>query len=321
VLSGFSPQMEMASCDEAFLDVSPGAHVPVDPDRMADDVRRAVRDGVGLPCSVGAAPNKLLAKLASDMKKPDGITVIRPADVPGLMADLPVDRLCGIGRKTRDHLLRMGIRTCGELGAVPDQTLYARFGVWGQRLGRMGRGEDDAPVAYSDKDEDPKSVGHATTFPEDTRDPALVKSYLLMLCEKVGRRLRRRGLKGRVVSLTVRTADFAFQSRQAAAREATDGDVEIYRRAERIFDEMAPSMAMRLVGVTVSDLSRDDGQGFLLGDDDRRRRLAKTVDALNVKFGRMTVRHAAVDLARRKGVFRPSIPPTLSGAEDDESPG
>ncbi|HNF60063.1 MAG TPA: DNA polymerase IV, partial [Elusimicrobiota bacterium] len=210
VLERFTEKVEMTSCDEAFLDVTE-ARRPPDWDRARDTaarLQREVAEELSLPCSIGVAPNKLLAKLASEMKKPRGLTVIRPPEVEALLADLPVDALCGIGPRMKKNLAALGVRTCGQLGAMDFETLYPRFGVWGHWLKRMGRGEDDAPVARVDAVDTVKSVGHATTFPANTRDPEVLRAYVMYLSEKVAARLRRYGLAGREVALTVRDADF-----------------------------------------------------------------------------------------------------------------
>jgi len=275
-------------------------------------VHDRLREDPGLPCSVGVAPNKLLAKLASEMQKPDGFVVISPEEVDGTLKEMPVERLCGVGDRFRENLKGMGIRTCGELAAADFESLYARFGVWGYWLKRMGQGKDESPVSRTDDPDTVKSVGHATTFSRNTRDFSEVRSYLLMLCEKVGFRLRKQGLMGRVVTVTLRYSDYRFRSKQASLREYTDDDIVIYSQGRRIMESLGPfPKAVRLVGVTVSELARDGGQGFLVEMYEKRRQMARAMDRLNGRYGKLTVRHASVDISRKIGFFEPPIPPTI----------
>ncbi len=314
ILEKFSHKVEMGSCDEAFLDITE-ARVPVDWDGARDTARelqKAVQRELGLPCSVGVAPNKLLAKLASEMKKPQGLTLIRPGDVAALLKDLPVERLCGIGPQLTRSLGELGVLACGELAAMPFETLYTRFGVWGHWLKLMGQGRDDSPVARVDAPETVKSVGHATTFPKNTRDPELLKAYILLLCEKVGARLRRHGLAGREVSLAVRGADFQTRVRHRALGEAVFTDESIYATAKGLLGLWLPlAQPVRLVGVTVGRVGPLRGQRSLFDEMERPRRLAETMDRLNARFGKGAIVRARTALARKSGVLDPPVPPAL----------
>jgi DNA polymerase-4 len=307
-LTVFSPHVEMTSCDEAYVDVTDSGWAGAE--SLAHAVQSRLAETPGLPCSVGVAPNKLLAKLASEMKKPRGVTVVRPETVADLMARTPVEALCGIGGRMKRHLNALGIETCGQLGAAPFETLYTRFGVTGHWLKRMGQGLDDSPVQRLDADQAAKSMGHATTFPADISDPELVKGYLLHLCEKVGARLRKAGRAGREVSFTLRDARFFTVSRRLTLGEPVAEDEAVYGAALRIFTSFLPlRRAVRLVGVTVSGLEPRGGTPSLWPELERGRRAAEIQDRLNARYGPGTLTRARTLLARRRGLLAPPIPP------------
>ena len=189
----FTPLVEMFSIDEAFLDVTGCEALFGDPVRIAIKIKERTWREMGLTCSIGIGPNKLLAKLGSDMQKPDGLVLITPEDVKNALEDLHVKEICGIGPNLTQHLAGMGIRTCGELGQAPLRQLVARFGIIGERLRNMGLGIDNDPVVplHEQEEEEAKSIGHSMTLDNDCSDSSMIERHMLQLCEKVGRRLRR----------------------------------------------------------------------------------------------------------------------------------
>jgi DNA polymerase-4 len=172
---------EVFSIDEAFLDVSGSIRLFGSADRIAYLLKAQIRHHFGITCSIGIAPNKLLAKLASEMEKPDGLTIIRPGEVSPVLERMPVKELCGIGSKTARQLALYGIRTCGELGRFPVDILRKRFGIIGERLHRMGRGVDDSPVIPAEEANEVKSVGHSMTLERDIEDRKEILKFLLQL--------------------------------------------------------------------------------------------------------------------------------------------
>ncbi|MCK5236594.1 MAG: DNA polymerase IV, partial [Deltaproteobacteria bacterium] len=203
ILKRTTPLVEPCSIDEGFIDVT-GQHSMGSKRDIADYIRGAVEDEIGITCSVGVAPNKLLAKLASGMQKPNGVTIIESSDIKDVIESLPVKKLCGIGSRMETHLKAMGVRTCGELGNFPVSALRRRFGITGERLSLMGQGIDVLPVVPISKDDAVKSIGHSRTLPKDVRDPEAIRRYLLKLTEMVCRRARRYELMGSTIAVTIR---------------------------------------------------------------------------------------------------------------------
>lgn len=291
IWQAFTPLVELFSIDEAFLDVTGCGRLFGDPVRIAVLIKERIWEEMGLTCSIGIGPNKLLAKLGSDMQKPDGLVVIDPVDVAPVLEDLPVQDLCGIGPSLGRSLSAMGIHTCGELGRAPLRQLTARFGVLGERLAAMGRGADHEAVArYHDQaDGESKSMGHSMTLDEDCRDSAALERHILHLSEKVGRRLRRGLYAGRTVTLTLRYPDFKTVSRQRKLRHAVNRGLDIYRAAAGILRECASLPPVRLVGVSVSGLERNVVQMPLFDSERRQGSLAEAMDEINDRYGSFTV--------------------------------
>ena len=242
---------------------------------------------------IGIAPNKLLAKLASDRHKPNGLFRIRPGEVDSILKDLPAEELCGIGSRLKIHLNRMGIFTAGELGRFSEALLYERFGVMGLVLKRMGQGVDHSPVLPMDHFEEAKSIGHSYTLPQATRNREEAFRYLLWLAEKAGRRLRRRGLEGRTVHAVVRFSDFETISRQRNLPLYVNDGKAIFEYGREVFREIdRPPQPIRLLGVSVSSLRPAGREGWLFEEFKSRGRLLQALDAINDKYGEFTLRPA-----------------------------
>lgn len=309
----FSPLVELFSIDEAFLDVTGCDELLGDPVRIAILIKERIWNETGLTCSIGIGPNKLLAKLGSDMQKPDGLVLITPEDAADVLEDLPVKEICGIGPNLTRHLAAMGIRTCGELGRAPLKQLAARFGIVGERLRDMGLGIDDDPVmeqALQDEEES-KSMGHSMTLDEDCSDTTMIERHILQLSEKVGRRLRRGSYSGRTVSLTLRYADFHTFSKQRRLRHAVNHGLDIHAAAVRLLHEIKPGQAVRLVGVSMSGLERNMEQVPLFEEERRRKFIAEAMDDINDRHGEFTVTWGT--LARRNNherIISPAWRPT-----------
>ncbi len=313
VLESFTDVVEMNSCDEAFLDVTGSLKCfGTDGFGIAALVQQKVSRQIGLPCSVGVAPNKVLAKMASEVKKPNGITVVLPENVPAFLSEMPVEKVSGIGRKIKEKLNDLGIKTCAELGRSEIGFLEHHFGVWAYWLKKVGLGRDMDPVKKNSDADFEKSMGHSTTFPRDTTDPEILKSYLLRLSEKVAFRLRRRGLEGRIVSLVIRYKDFTTFSHEHRFFDPMNDGFEIFSAALKIMEKTVLEQSVRLIGVSVSGMVPTQWQEFLFEAMGRRRRVNGVTDEINKKFGRFTVKPASLLFAEKHGLLEPPIPPFIS---------
>ena len=292
----YTPILEIFSIDEAFMDVSETLKTYPAAIRASHEIKRAIKREVGewLTCSVGIAPNKLIAKLASDLKKPDGLVVVTKKNIPKLLRYIKLDDLCGIGKRMKKNLLSIGIDTVEKLGAAPLNMLVKKFGKTGYVLHHMGNGEDESPVAPYYEIPEPKSMGHSYTLPADTDDPEVIHSTLLRLCEQVGRRMRAESFMGKVVHAYLRTGGFEGMGRQKALRHHIDDGYEIYKTAREIIDSFHYSGPVRLLGVSVSKLVNGIYEMSFLPEDKQKEALLNTLDDINNRYGEFTVGRASL---------------------------
>jgi DNA polymerase-4 len=295
IFRDYTPIVETFSIDESWLDVTHSLSLFDTPERIAHLIKARIKHNFGITCSVGIAPNKLLAKLASDMQKPDGLTVIRPEEISKVLEHMPIKELCGIGKKMQRHLNMMNIQTCGELGRCDEARLTRKFGITGQRLKEMGRGVDISPVIPYGQEDAVKSVGHSSTLERDIDDPQEIRRFLLQLSEMVGSRARRYGVSGKTVHLYVRYADF-FSSwgKQTTVRNYINLSDEIYRAALGILDTVELEQPVRLLGVTLSNLKHQAEQLPLFEDERKKLFATQAMDSINDRFGRMSVTYGTL---------------------------
>jgi DNA polymerase-4 len=294
IMRDFTPLVEVFSIDEAFLDVTSSLSLFGSAERIAHLIKARIKHQFGLTCSVGIAPNKLLAKLASEMKKPDGLTVILPERVGAILETMPIRELCGIGRQTEHVLTLYGIRTCGDLGRFPVHILTKRFGVVGEKLHRMGLGIDDAPVVPAEAAPDVKSVGHSMTLERDIERRDEILSFLLQLAEMVGRRARKHAVTGKTVTLTIRYADFTTFSVQATERDYTNQSDTIFRAAVRLLDGIVLSQPVRLLGVRLTNLRHHTEQLPLFAEERKKALTTAAMDLVNDRFGSFTLTYGSL---------------------------
>ena len=219
IFERFTPLVEPLSLDEAFLDVTGSENLFGPAVEIGRQIKQAIRKELRLVASVGVAPNKFLAKIASDLKKPDALVVVEPDKVQEFLDPLPVERLWGVGKQSSKVFERLGIRTIGQLRQCPLDMLQARFGSSGEHLWNLAHGRDDRPVV---PEREAKSISNETTFEHDIADMDVLRAWLVDLIEQVGCRLRRHGLRGRTVHLKVRFADFSLITRSQTLPEPTD---------------------------------------------------------------------------------------------------
>ncbi len=294
MFAAITPRVEPLSLDEAFLDVSGARLTHGSPRRIAETIRAQVFDEQGITCSVGVAPTKFVAKLASTQCKPDGLLVI-PADrVISFLHPMPVGALWGVGERTEEQLHRLGLRTVGDIAHTPRATLVRALGqAAGAHLAELAWGRDVREVVPRERD---RSIGAEETFARDVDDPEVVLAELLRLSEKVGARMRRAGYSGATVSIKVRFADFSTITRSRTRRVPTDVSREIFHEARALYLGLRLDRArIRLVGVRVEgvlDTDRVETQ-LVLGAPERGWREAEeAVDRLADRFGRGSVRPA-----------------------------
>ncbi|MHB8577343.1 MAG: DNA polymerase IV [Dehalococcoidia bacterium] len=247
---GLTELVEPLSLDEAFLDISDSCATWDESVDLATQLKRDVRAGTGLTLSVGIATSKSVAKIASDLRKPDGLVAVPPGQERTFLASLPVGRLWGVGPKGEERLARLGVQTIGQLADLDASTLTQPFGHWGEQLLSLARGIDDRPVTI---DRERKSVGRETTFAMDIRARSDLDRCLDGLCAEVALRLERRSLRGKTVTLKVRRADFSTCTRQATLPVLVHVGSDIRRIAARLLDaELRSGDRVRLLGVSVS---------------------------------------------------------------------
>jgi DNA polymerase-4 len=312
----FTPVVEVFSIDESFLDITGTERLFGTPPQLAEKLKKRIKEETGLTCSVGIASTKLLAKLASDMRKPDGLFWLKDEEVSRFLEDLPISEICGIGPKLTFYLNKLGIRTCGELSHYPVELLEDKFGKIGIYLHRMALGLDEGPVLLTESGiredgEKVKSVGHSITLPEDTHNREVAKNYLLSLSEQVARRLRRKHYKGKTVSLVIRFPDFSHFSQQKTIKELIDDAREIYQTALYLLEQVnVETSGVRLVGVSVSNLIKGVGQLSLFRKEWREQMLMEAMDEVNDRYGEFTLTWGRLlDKVKKTNILSPAWRP------------
>ena len=293
ILERFSPSIQPVSIDEAYLDVTGSTQLFGPPVEIAKQIRRLVYEETQLTCSVGVAPNKFLAKLASDMDKPDGLTHIPHDRVQGIIDPLPVTKLAGVGPSAERSLARLGVRTIRDLRGIPLETLRARMGEQGQHLHNLARGIDDRPVRI---DREAKSISHEHTFPADLDNPDEVRAIIARQAQDVAMRLRKHNRFARTVSIKVRYGNFETITRAHTLDSQTDETRAIHNAARELFDTWARSFRpVRLIGVGLSQLTDAPAAPGLFDttDHEKDRAVDRLSDTIADKFGKDAITRAS----------------------------
>jgi DNA polymerase-4 len=301
IFERFTPVIEPLSLDEAFLDVAGSERLFGDAERIARAIKTAIGLELGLVASVGVAPNKFIAKIASDVNKPDGFVVVPPSHVQAFLDPLPVSRLWGAGRTTQAALERLGIRTIAQLRRQPSALLADRFGKLGLHLWELAHGRDPRPVV---RDRQAKSISNETTFSLDIADAEVVETWLTQLTEQVAWRLRRASLFARTIQLKVRFADFNTITRSSTLAQPTQSTDALWQGIRQLWRTRVPRQRgpVRLVGVGVSALDDHAScQGELFDESTaQQERIDTLTDSINARFGSRTV-------ARGRGLSRTKL--------------
>ncbi|HKL44635.1 MAG TPA: DNA polymerase IV [Roseovarius sp.] len=291
LMEELTPMVEPLSLDEAFMDLSGTARLHgASPAVMLARLVKRMRDELGVTGSIGLSYNKFLAKVASDLDKPNGFSVIGEAETDAFLRDRPVSLIWGVGDATRTALESAGIRTFADLLRWDRRDLSARFGATGERLWHLARGQDARRIAANAP---VKSISNETTFPEDTGDCDILDGHLWRLSEKVSDRAKARALAGRVVTLKLKRADHALLTRRVALRDATQMADMIYRSVRALLDQVESQAPYRLIGVGLSELVNEAGadlSGDLLDPEASRRGQAeRATDRIRARFGAQAI--------------------------------
>ncbi len=307
ILGGISPLMEIISVDEATIDITGTEAIHGPEDELAKRVKSAIVERTSLTCSVGIAPNKFLAKIASDMNKPDGLTIIHEEDVPAFLQTLPLRKVPGIGEKTLGVFREFGVSVASDVLRYPVSYWTRRLGKTGVKLYEKARGIDRSPVVpYSE----PKSCSAEDTFPEDIDEPAEMDRWILSQAETVGRELRKDGFCGKTVTLKVKFSDFKVITRSCTLPKPTSSTQTIFDTAVKLLRGINLSKPVRLTGVGMANLSRGMTQGVLFPDfaAARQQKIDEALDAIHEKFGKESIRRGRMFSARRGHRDDRSIP-------------
>jgi len=289
ILRRFTPLVQPISIDEAFLDVTASRALFGDGETIARRIKQSIRDEVGLTASVGVAGTKLVAKIASDLRKPDGLVVVPPGDEAAFLAPLPISRLWGVGEKTAAALREFGVQTIGDLASLPPEAMSRRFGKHGASLVERAAGIDPDPVAGG---EPAKSIGHEHTFDVDTSSREVIERTLLGMADGVAGRLRSAGLKAGTVTLKLRDTSFTTITRQVGLEVPSDLTEPIYEAALGLLRRELRGQRIRLVGVTASNFRERDQLAMFGVEDPRRHQTAEALDRIRRKYGERAVTRA-----------------------------
>lgn len=289
VLKDFSPLVEAASIDEAYVDLT-GLERVFDMEAVAlvRVIHKKVYEVSGLTCSVGLAPVKFLAKIASDMRKPNGVSVLLPKDIPAFLQALPVQKIPGVGKRTLEILRGLGIATAGDVMRFPEEFWQRKLGKFGGDLYQRAQGIDNRPVVA---EYERKSESAENTFAENTKDMRVLTDWLLQQSERVGRSLRKQKLAGRTITLKVKFEDFTQVTRSKTLRDTTNSTMRIYEVACGLLRELNPQKMIRLIGVGVSQFGQFEQQLSLFDiereprDEQHDKSLDETLDTLRDRFG------------------------------------
>jgi DNA polymerase-4 len=297
ILREFSPLVEPVSIDEAFLDLAGTERLHGAPVEMAQAIKRAIRAAVHLTSSVGVAPNRFLAKIASDVNKPDGLTVIAADQVQAFIDQLPIGKVSGVGPKTQAKLAAMGVRYLGAIRKFEAQVLLAAFGAYGMRLMELAQGIDPTPVTPFTPG---KSVSSECTLAEDTREMAALTRCLLAQAEEVAAGLRQEGVKARTVVLKLKLADFKLLTRRTTFAPPTQSSQAIYHHAVALLENHCIVQKIRLIGLGATGFVRAEApvQQELFGRETKPRqgweKVDRTLETIKSKFGQDVIKRGTL---------------------------
>ncbi|HBQ12673.1 MAG TPA: DNA polymerase IV [Myxococcales bacterium] len=315
VFRRFTPLVEGLSVDEAFLDVTGSRSLFGDGATIAARIRKEILAETDLTASAGVAPNKFVAKIASDQDKPDGLTVVRDGEVFAFLEPLPIERMWGVGPKAAERLRHLGYDTLGDLARADEATLERHLGSWGREVKRLAQGLDDREV---EPDREAKSVGAEETYDEDLTSRAEIEKTLLRHASRIARRLLEGGISAGRVTVKIKYADFTLKTRQLRLSEPVDDAGSLYAAARSLLDRFPlAGRAVRLTGVSAGDLREGPPPRTLFSDEgkDKRRAVESAMAKLRARFGE-DVSLTRADLLDAPGRTDPGIPRRMKPPED-----
>lgn len=311
----FTPLVEGLSVDEAFLDVSASRRLFGEVEAIAARIREAIRRETGLTASAGVAPSKFVAKIASDLRKPDALVVVREEDVARFLEPLPIERMWGVGPKASARLRAMGYDTLGDLARADERALERALGAWGREVARLARGDDPREV---EPDRDAKSIGAEETYDEDLTGRVEIERTLLAHAVRVAARLHEAGVYAKRVTVKLKYADFTLKTRQRELPEPVADATSLFEAARELLDRFpVVGRRVRLTGLSASELSDGARQGALFTDPtkERRRAVETAVAELRERFGaRGVTRAELLDMPTRDE--RSALPRRLPPPKD-----
>jgi DNA polymerase-4 len=293
ILGRFTPDVEPISIDEAFLDITGSHHLVGSPEETCRRIKATIKQETGLTASIGMAPNKMTAKVASDLEKPDGLVIVTRENLLDFLSPLPVQKLWGVGKKTLEALGSMGIRTVGDLAARDLTEMADSLGKSGVHVWNLANGIDPRNV---ERGESAKSIGHEHTFSEDENNWEKIEDTLMWLSEKISRRMRKHGYRGRTVSVKIRLADFSTFTRAVTLVRPTNFVEDLYRHAlAKVRGFSRGRQAIRLLGIHVSNLEQEAAQLDLFQPEKesggKREKLHEAVDTIKDRYGEDAIKH------------------------------
>jgi DNA polymerase-4 len=298
IFERFTPLIEPLSLDEAFLDVTQSEKLFGPAQAIGRQIKQAIQSELNLVVSIGIAPNKFIAKIASDIDKPDGFVYVAPNQIQAFLDPLPVKRIWGVGKTTEQHLQQLGIYTVRDLRLQSRETLVQQFGEHGAHLWELAHGIDHRPVI---SEYDAKSISHEVTFPKNIKDKHVLLSVLLQLTEQVAARLRQQAYQGRTVHLKIRYGDFTTLTRSHTMDHASNVTRELWQTVKTVFLNKLPAKLppVRLLGMGVSGFDHDDSesgrqQDLFAQDPVKDQQIDKVTDAVNQRFGSKALRRGRV---------------------------
>lgn len=297
ILATFSPLVEQVSIDEAYLDMHGTLHLMDNPGDFAMNIKNTIRQGTGLTCSIGVAPNKFLAKIASDMNKPDGLFIIMPEQTAEFIETLPIEKVPGVGKKTGKTLELLGIQTLGQVNRFPRKILIKKLGKYGHRLIELAAAEDHSCVTpFTER----SSVSSETTLQEDTRDIHILEKQILLEAEDVARQLRKMDRKAKTITIKIKFSDFKQITRSKTISPPTSTAETIFQAAKKLFRTCEITRDIRLIGVGASGLTDLCRPVQMTLFENRKKtekgweKVEKAVDSINRKYGKRTVERAVL---------------------------